>query len=348
MKFDWIGNITPYQGAKVCKSSTYWIEIQIAAVVVQFFVAAAQPYASRLWSKRSKNEVVPLWSLPTEYSLQTAMLVASLAGELLAIFLSVVAMKQSGAGVFVTNEGKVVWNLFVLFALRPRSAPFIGLLGFFQGWSDSALADIVIDGVLVIIAGFYWTIHYFSYAWSPDIHPQAPNAQLKLLGIGALISVAPPFLWWIAGVVYLVILAGVDVITGLVSNTRTMVGVIILGLALPFLVMLFAPLFAIFEVLMIIRLLFVRLRKPKYGFHKHRSIAWKPLRVGAKYFRPSYALLVFLSFAINVGAWMFYSLFITLQGDLFCPSGSAAISAILILVPKAVTLPLQIVGKMIE
>jgi hypothetical protein len=69
-----------------------------------------------------------------------------------------------------------------------------------------------------------------------------------------------------------------------------------------------------------------------------------PLRADAAEFRPSYGVLVFFSWVVNVGNLLFLASYLILEGDAYCPSGSVAISAIWILAPQAVKLPAQALG----
>ena len=353
-KGDWLGQIIAYQGATSCRSPTYWIAIQVATVVFGIVEALGfvllRPSISRIWRKikRSPSNSQPekgnIWGPPSEYVLEASNLIASLGGELLAIFLAVIVMQNSGIGVFVGSRYHMIWYLFVFFAIRPRAAPVTGLLGFFRGWADSDLAGIVIDGILSIISGLYWTVHFFSYAWSPDIHPFAPTTSLRLLGIGAILSAIPPLFWWLAAVSYAMKKLETGLCASLVVASGMMIRVLMSVLAL--------PLLAILEIFIILRLALKQLRSKEKGNNawsrqKIRYI-WQPIHVDAHLFRRSYAILVFLSWVINLGNWMFYSIYLTLEGDLYCPSGSTAISAILILVPVELKLPLQALSAYIE
>jgi hypothetical protein len=85
---------------------------------------------------------------------------ASLGGEALAIFLSIVGMRQSGVGAFL-NEKYLLWDMFLFFTIRPRAATFTGLLGFFKSRSQTGLADLERDGLLSFVADTYVSIHYF-------------------------------------------------------------------------------------------------------------------------------------------------------------------------------------------
>jgi hypothetical protein len=352
-KIDYLGSMVPYQGSPSCKTATYWIAIQVITIIFGVIEALGfvllKPMFMRLWRTIRKSprddqtKTENAWAAPSEYVLEASNLIASLGGELLAIILSVIVMQKSGVGVFVESRRHLEWFLFLIFAIRPRVAPFTGLLGFFQGWANVGLANIVIDGILSVIAGLYWTTHFFHYAWSGDFHPAAPNTSLKLLGIGSIMSAAPPFLWWLAAVLYGMKQLQSGPVTGLVVAIAIMIRVLLVVLILPFL--------AVLEVLVAIRVAFKRLgsknKGPSVAPQRFHSV-WQPLRVEASLFRQSYALLVFFSWAINVGNWMFYSIYLTLQGDLYCPSGSTAISVILIFVPVAVKLPLQALGAYVK
>jgi hypothetical protein len=233
----------------------------------------------------------------------------------------------------------LTWNYFLILAIRPRAAPFTGTLGFSKGFAKSGLADIIVDGFLALVAGLYLTVQYFSYVWTPSPNPAAPNQSLKLLGIGAILSVLPPLFWWLAAVLF----------AARKRNDLSFVAAFFLGIGVMiriFLVALILPLIALWEILAALYLAVQHLVTSKKDTNSNPEDStlhyiWQPLDVDGDLFRPSYALLVIFSWVINVGNWMFYSTYLNLQGDLYCPSGSTAISAILILVPIAVKLPMQ-------
>lgn len=65
--------------------------------------------------KKEKN----IWAREEVFILPTSQLVASLAGEVIANILAVIVIRSSGVGAFF-DERNVIWDLFVLFAIRPR------------------------------------------------------------------------------------------------------------------------------------------------------------------------------------------------------------------------------------
>jgi ABC-type branched-subunit amino acid transport system permease subunit len=109
-KVDWLGILKlPYQGASSCQSSAYWIAVQVGSVIISLSGAVAvtllSPKLKKLWNacwgKRPKNEShKDIWVLPDEYMLKASELLASVGGDLLAIFLSIIVMRQSGVYIF--------------------------------------------------------------------------------------------------------------------------------------------------------------------------------------------------------------------------------------------------------
>lgn len=354
-KIDWLGILKiPYQGASSCPSSAYWIGVQVGSILASLSGTLAftllSPTLKNLWNdlrnKTPDNESrKEIWTLPDEYILQASDLLASVGGDLLAIFLSIVVMRQSGVGVFLANENQLTWQFFLILAIRPRAAPFTGALGFFRGWAKTGLADIVVDGLLAVVASLYLTVQYFPYVWTTAQNPAAPNQSLKLLGIGAILSALPPLFWWLAAVLF----------ASRKRNDLGFIAALLLGIGVMiriFLVTLILPLIALWEILAALYLAVKRLFSSNKATNSNSQDStlhyiWQPLDVDGDLFRPSYALLVLFSWIINVGNWMFYSTYLNLQGDLYCPSDSRAISAILILVPIAVKLPMQALGAYI-
>ncbi|KAF8847522.1 hypothetical protein BDZ45DRAFT_754805 [Acephala macrosclerotiorum] len=331
-KVDWLGILKlPYQGASSCSTPAYWIVVQVGSILTSLLGVVIStllgPHAKKLWNKiRKKTDNKPrkeIWAPPDEYILRASDLLASVGGDLLAIFLSIIVMRQSGVGVSLSTENTLTWNYFLILAIRPRAAPFTGTLGFSKGFAKSGLADIVVDGFLALVAGLYLTVQYFPYIWTPSPNPAAPNQSLKLLGIGAILSVLPPLFWWLAAVLF----------AARKRNDLSFVAAFFLGIGVMiriFLVALILPLIALWEILAALYLAVQRLVTSKKDTNSNSEDStlhyiWQPLDVDGDLFRPSYALL----------------------GDLYCPSGSTAISAILILVPIAVKLPMQALGAYI-
>jgi hypothetical protein len=289
-----------------------------------------------------------IWAGEELYILSASQLVASLAGELLANILAVIVIRNSGVGAFF-DARNVIWDLFILFAIRPRVAPFSGLLGFKKGWSQTALADIVIDGLLAILAGMKFSVYYFHDAWRSNPNPAAPLVSLRTLAIGAFMTVVPPLLWWIPAIIYAKKATKTGFCSAIVISFGVMIRVGICVLCL--------PLYAIWEVLALFYLMFKSFKdrnKPPVKLTVWTASGGamrglkQPIKIDAAEFRTAYAVLVAFSWIINAGNWIFYSIFLILEGDAYCPTGSTAVSAILILVPIAVGLPLQVMGWIVD
>jgi hypothetical protein len=125
---------------------------------------------------------------------------ASLGGELLAIFLTILTIQRSGVSAYM-NGKNLMWEMFLFSAIHPRVAPFTGLLGFYKGWSQSARGDLVTDSLLLIIAGTSIAWNYFHYTWTTNPNPYALDQELKILGVGAIMTCVPMALGWIGACV---------------------------------------------------------------------------------------------------------------------------------------------------
>lgn len=388
-KVNWVSQPIIYEGAKSCPTAYYWIGIQVAtvlgALLMRILSVMAIPLVKKLISKKSSvpegEEItgpiqpwnigpdkprprveagavmIPrsgvkkeknIWAREEVFILPASQLVASLAGEVIANILAVIVIRSSGVGAFF-DARNVIWDLFVLFAIRPRVAPFSGLLGFLQGWSQAALADIVIDGLLAIVAGMRFTVYYFHDAWRANPNPAAPHTSLRILAIGAFLAAIPPLFWWIPAIIYAKKATDSGFLAAVVISWGVMIRVGICILCL--------PLYAVWEVGALIYLAFTGFKDRKKppvkmtvwtaGGGLMRQLK-QPIKIKASQFRAAYAVLVAFSWTINVGNWIFYSMFLILEGDAYCPAGSTAVSAILILVPIAVGFPLQVMGWIVD
>jgi hypothetical protein len=108
-KIDWLGILKlPYHGASSCSTPAYWIVVQVGSILTSLLGVVIStllaPHAKKLWNKIRKktDNKLPkeIWALPDEYILRASDLLASVGGDLLAIFLSIIVMRQSGLCIF--------------------------------------------------------------------------------------------------------------------------------------------------------------------------------------------------------------------------------------------------------
>jgi hypothetical protein len=282
------------------------------------------------------------WDIEDTFVLKANKVIASLGGDLLAIFLTVVVLQQTGRSAFA-SERTTLWNMFLLYAVRPRVAPFTGVLGFMKGWSQDGLADLFSDFLLSCVAGICVGIHFVLFYWVPPLNPLAPVAQLKLLAVGALLAGGPTLLS------LMISLLGSS---NNVSNTQPTlfdilwgfawrsIGLILFIAALPFI--------AILEILAMLHIATCGSR-PKKGPDEKR---WKsrfeePIRIKSPRFANVYVVLVVLSWMVNAGNWMFFSIYLKLEGDVYCPSSSFYVTLIWIFIPAVVKIPVTALGMYI-
>jgi hypothetical protein len=371
-KIDWLGQIIIYEGAETCETADHWLLTVAGSIAVSLILSVLQaalgPWVMRkvlkpAWrkikaliccGKRASPPItdekeIDILSLEEEYILKANSIMASLGGELLSIFLTIFVIRRFGVGAYMNGEN-LMWDMFLLFAIRPRVAPFTGLLGFFKGWSQAALGDLVTDSLLSIVAGTSIAWNYFHYTWTTNPNPSAPDHTLKILGVGAIMTCVPMALGWIGACVMAWKKFNIKAGDGIFW---AIYGALLLGFGVAikiFLIVLAMPLIAIWELFCAL-LIAIKGRKNSSRSTRSRDALHylkDPLRADAAGFRPSYGVLVFFSWVVNVGNWLFFASYLILEGDAYCPSGSMALSAIWILAPLAVKWPVQALGLYVK
>lgn len=133
------------------------------------------------------------WKLEKRYTLKATRLLQTVGRELLTAVLTVIVLHQSGYR-SADNTFDTSFNEEISFyAVRPRPAPFLGLLGLFVGWSQKGLAELVVDGMLSFVAGTNVATKYFYLVNQVPPNPAAPATDLKNLAIGAIMTCIPAF-----------------------------------------------------------------------------------------------------------------------------------------------------------
>ncbi|KAL5318026.1 hypothetical protein ACEPPN_015130 [Leptodophora sp. 'Broadleaf-Isolate-01'] len=184
-----------------------------------------------------------------------------------------------------------------------------------------------------------FTVYYFHDAWRTNPNPVAPHISLRILAIGAFLAVIPPLFCWILVIIY----AKEATDSGFLAVVISWGVMIRVGICI--------------EVRALIYLAFTGFKDQKRPPVK--MTVWtaggslmrqqkQPIKIDASQFRAACAVLVAFGWTINVGNWIFYSIFLILEDDAYCPAGSTVVSAILILVPIAVGLPLQVMGWIVN
>jgi len=364
-KVDWLTPVVVYQGAESCPTPDYWIASQALSIALSLFIAFiiavwGPPILDKLikpaWSKirtficrgRPKLDTVPetpksIWKLEDKYVLKANDLIGSVGGDLLAVFLTIVVTRASGQAAFL-SERNTMWDMFLFYTIRPRVAPFTGLLGFMKGWSSTGFADVIADGLLSFIAGSSIAIEYCDYYWHPPANPAAPDASLKILAIGAIMTALPSILALLLA--FFISLAAVGK-----GGILYVIALFFAVLLLIFICLCLIPLIAIYEICLMLKIAFLG-RKDQHLIIQVDDEAYlyrithkleMPINLG-KWFRYVYAMFVFFSWVINVGNWLFFASYLILEGEAYCPSGGAAVTAIWVLVPVAVKFPVKALG----
>jgi len=295
------------------------------------------------------------WVLEKRYTLKATRLLQSIGSEVLSAYVTVLVLAQSGT--FATSS---FTEEISFYAVRPRPAPFLGLLGLFAPWSQKGLAELVVDGMLSFVAGTNVAVMYWGLVNHAPDNPAAPVSDLKTLAVGAIMTCIPAF--------------AVLVITFLVSMGMTsennkkkgrrdkddgfaslMAGLCLwsLWLAAMAAFICILPLVALVEmVAATVVTIRSKLKKRKNEANGNgddedldswpdvvRRSRWEePLTMTSGKFRVLYALFVLSSFVINIGNWLFFASYLKLEGDMYCPTEVGRVMAIWILVPFGIDL----------
>jgi hypothetical protein len=137
-----------------------------------------------------------VWVWETRWVLKPSNVLRSIGKEILTSYLTIIVLEKAGlAGTYSTQLGFL--QLLAFYIIRPRVAPFTGLLGFFQGFSQTGLADLFADGILSFVAGTSILVPFW-FLFLPQSNPAAPAQALKIVATGTLLSAAPAYLFFFA------------------------------------------------------------------------------------------------------------------------------------------------------
>jgi hypothetical protein len=163
------------------------------------------------------------------------------------------------------------------------------------------------------------------FLFTPSTNLAAPMQSLKIVATGAVLSSLPAWMFFI-----LVLFVS----SCLMLQAGNVLGAIALFLLLPFVIALFLALLPVFAIIEVIAACVSRIKKllRRDAEEEKKSRWWEPLKTNSPLV---YALLVLSSIVINIGNWLFFASYLTLEGDMFCPSSLNEITAVWILVPLA-------------
>jgi hypothetical protein len=243
------------------------------------------------------------------------------------------------------------------YVIRPRPAPFLGLLGLYEPWSQKGLSELVVDGMLSFVAGTNVGKRYYGLVNHAPANPAAPVGDLKNLAVGAIMTSIPTFV-----VLALTLLWSIGMAADSDDDSRSnkkkddsgcgtlIVGLCIwtLQLCLIGLFICILPLVALVEMIAQAIITIRRKRREKRGevapmeeeneWMRTRSRWEEPLTTTKSWFRALYMVFLLSSFIINIGNWLFFANYLKLSGELYCPSSVSKITAVWILVPTAIDL----------
>jgi len=342
VKVDWIPQFQVYEGAKSCpKTSTYIIAQALSMASSLLSIVLSNLYGRQIWEMikgRFRSSKSPpryqlaqdeIWRPETRYVLKAHKLLKSVGEKVLTAYLTVLVLHRSHTS-GILSMSQAFWQAILLYSVRPRNAPFTGLLGFCHGFSETGLADVFADGMLSWVAGTSLLVRYWYIFTDPPSNPAAPLAALAVLGHGALLSSAPAFIF-LALILLLSLVVTADLVGGF------LIFFAILGIITAFLC--FLPILGVVEMIaMAVNKIRARAEHQRFDGEKNASRWGQGLVIDWPAFRKAYALMVASSIVINVGNWMFFVMFLKLQGDLFCPSDAKEVTLIWILVPLLINL----------
>jgi len=268
------------------------------------------------------------WSCETQWSAKASSIVRSLGKDVLSSYLTVLVLRRSGSAGAVSLKASFVEAL-AIFVIRPRIAPLAGLIGFLKPFSETGLADLIADFLLSFLAAALIFEQYNGLIIGYVGNPAAPVAALRILGVGALLSVIPAIISLFLVVAYFMTgfavcaLLLLPFIGGIVGTT----------------VYAAIPILAVIEIVCRTTMTIVAKIK-KWPKDRERSWFEDPLgnwtRGHDASFRKAYKTMVISSCTNGVGNWMFFVSYLKLEGALFCPADTKSITTIWLLVPLAV------------
>lgn len=242
------------------------------------------------------------------------------------------------------------------YAVSPRPAPFLGLLGLFEPWSQKGLAELVADGMLSFLAGTNVAVRYWGLINYAPGNPAAPVSDLKTLVVGAIMTCIPAF-----AVLVITFLVSMGMTAGNNKKDKDD-GFANLIAGLCFWSLWLAAIAAFICILPLVALVEMvaatvvtirsNLKKRKNEANGNgddgdsdllpdvlRRSRWeKPLTTTSGRFRVLYELFVLSSFVINIGNWLFFASYLKLEGHMYCPTDVTQVMAIWILVPFGIDL----------
>jgi hypothetical protein len=250
---------------------------------------------------------------PRFFNLKAMMVVHAVGREILRCYLAAVYTRKDNSNLL----SPTFFRSFVLNAVLPRFAPFTGLFGLRQPWTQAGFADLFVDGLFSFIAGSF--VGFGSYGDVPvqnPPNPAKPQHAVKILEIGAFMTFSPTYLFFV--LLFLWSLRQ-GCIQGIFS--------FIISLAMVGIMLLLLPLFAIWE-------FYAAIRHQVRPFQNMRAL--QPISIAYDTFRNVYYFMIFFSWVINIGNWLFWASYLKLGGDLWCPNNVDSVVKIWVLIPFAV------------
>ncbi|KAB5584791.1 hypothetical protein GE09DRAFT_4391 [Coniochaeta sp. 2T2.1] len=317
-------------------------------------------------SYHPQNPVSPLlvtpWPRPFTlekiYTLKATRLLQSVGREVLVAYLTVLILSQYDLATSSTFLEELSFYL-----VRPRNAPFFGLLGIFEPWSQQGLAELTVDGVLSFFAGSYVASKYWKLAREAPANPAAPyRPQLKTLAAGSVMTFVPDFVLFIGAFLVALGIAAVHLNDGQGDDGRrkrrkegeddgaccamcsgaACIWSAWMAVLAAFIAIL--PLVGVAEIVATVVMTIRHKRRAKKGridgawetWERKRSSWEAPLTTERRGFRTFYYFLVLGSFIINIGNWIFFASYLKLEGEMYCPPRIGGVLAMWVLVPLGI------------
>ncbi|KUJ09810.1 uncharacterized protein LY89DRAFT_740878 [Mollisia scopiformis] len=323
-KADWLPQLEEYGGAASCGYPKNVVLIILGLGLLRGICEAfihpwIKYHVKNAWRKYRKKDPDPtlFWDAarraPRFFNLKAMMVVHAVGRELLRCYLAAVYMRKDNSNLLAPT----FFRSFVLNAVLPRFAPFTGLFGLRQPWTQAGFADLFVDGVFSFVAGSF--VGFGSYGDVPNQNPPnpaTPQHALKIMEIGALMTVAPTYLFFVFLFLF-------SLRKGCIQGIFTVfISLIMVGILL-----LLLPIFALWE-------FYAAIRHQVRPFQNVRAL--QPISIDYKSFRGVYYFMIFFSWVINIGNWLFWASYLKLGGDLWCPNNVDSVVKIWVLIPFAV------------
>ncbi|KAB5567018.1 hypothetical protein GE09DRAFT_1219265 [Coniochaeta sp. 2T2.1] len=297
------------------------------------------------------------FTLEKIYTLKATRLLQSVGREVLVAYLTVLILSQYDLATSSTFLEELSFYL-----VRPRNAPFFGLLGIFEPWSQQGLAELTVDGVLSFFAGSYVASKYWKLAREAPANPAAPyRPQLKTLAAGSVMTFVPDFVLFIGAFLVALGIAAVHLDDGQGDGGRrkrkkedddgaccamccgaACIWSAWMAVLAAFIAIL--PLVGVIEIIATVVMTIRHKRRVKKGridgawemWERKRSSWEAPLTTERRGFRTFYYFLVLGSFIINIGNWIFFASYLKLEGEMYCPPRIGSVLAMWVLVPLGI------------